>query len=160
MSWRKAMADAPKPGDLAPGFTLKNQDGQDVSLSDYAGKRVVLYFYPKDFTPGCTTEACDFRDLLQARSLKADAVIGISADPPAKHADFAREYSLPFPLLSDPGHEVMSAYGAYGEKQNYGKTVVGVIRSTFVIGPDGRIEQAFTGVKAKGHAARIAAGLA
>ncbi len=154
------MADAPKPGDLAPGFTLKNQDGQDVSLSDYAGKRVVLYFYPKDFTPGCTTEACDFRDLLQARSLKADAVIGISADPPAKHADFAREYSLPFPLLSDPGHEVMSAYGAYGEKQNYGKTVVGVIRSTFVIGPDGRIEQAFTGVKAKGHAARIAAGLA
>ena len=154
------MADAPKPGDLAPGFTLKNQDGQDVSLSDYAGKRVVLYFYPKDFTPGCTTEACDFRDLLQARSLKADAVIGISADPPAKHADFAREYSLPFPLLSDPGHAVMSAYGAYGEKQNYGKTVVGVIRSTFVIGPDGRIEQAFTGVKAKGHAARIAAGLA
>ncbi len=154
------MGEAPKVGEVAPGFTLRDHNGNEVSLSDYAGKRVVVYFYPKDFTPGCTTEACDFRDLIQARSLNADAVLGISADPPAKHADFAREYSLPFPLLSDPDHAVMSAYGAYGEKQNYGKTVIGVIRSTFVVGPDGKIEQAFTGVKATGHAARIAAGLA
>ena len=148
-----------KVGDPAPQFRLKDQNSHLVSLSDFVGKRVVLYFYPKDFTPGCTQEACDFRDIATAGELRADAVIGISPDQPDKHADFALQYSLPFALLSDPDHEVMKSYGAYGEKQNYGKTVIGVIRSTFVISPDQKIEKAFLGVKAKGHAQRVAAAL-
>ena len=150
------MASKLEIGQDAPPFTLLDTSRNPVSLSDFAGKKVVVYFYPKDFTPGCTQEACDFRDLVTAGGLGAEAVIGISPDSPEKHAEFASEYGLPFVLLSDQSHEVMKAYGAYGEKQNYGRTVMGVIRSTFIISADQKIEGAFIGVKAKGHAARIA----
>ena len=147
-------------GDRAPQFALTDQGGRTVTLSDFSGKRVVLYFYPKDFTPGCTQEACDFRDVISTGDFKADAVIGISPDSPEKHAEFIKHYELPFTLLSDPDRSVMKAYGAYGEKQNYGKKVLGVIRSTFVISPDQTIEKVYLGIKAKGHAKRVADALA
>lgn len=147
-------------GDTAPEFALTDHSGAMVALSDFRGKRVVLYFYPKDFTPGCTQEACDFRDAISAGDFKADAVIGVSPDSPEKHAEFAKQYELPFTLLSDPDRSVMKTYGAYGEKQNYGRTVVGVIRSTFVISPDQTIEKIYLGIRAKGHAKRVADALA
>jgi peroxiredoxin Q/BCP len=142
------------PGDPAPGFTLPDADGHPVSLSALHGQRVVVYFYPAAMTPGCTKEACDFRDNLD--SLDAQ-VLGISPDPPAKLAKFRDRDALTFPLLSDPDHAVAAAYGAYGEKKLYGKTTVGVIRSTFVIDADGVIEKAMYGVKATGHVARLLA---
>jgi len=142
------------PGDPAPGFTLPDADGNSISLSALRGTRVIVYFYPAAMTPGCTKEACDFRDNLD--SLDAQ-VIGISPDPPAKLARFRDRDALTFPLLSDPDHAVAAAYGAYGEKKLYGKTTVGVIRSTFVIDADGVIEKAMYGVKATGHVARLLA---
>jgi peroxiredoxin Q/BCP len=142
------------PGDLAPGFTLPDADGNLISLSSLHGTRVIVYFYPAAMTPGCTKEACDFRDNLD--SLDAQ-VLGISPDPPAKLARFRDRDALTFPLLSDPDHAVATAYGAYGEKKLYGKTTVGVIRSTFVIDADGVIEKAMYGVKATGHVARLLA---
>ena len=145
------------PGDPAPEFTLPDADGQPVSLSSYRGQRVIVYFYPAAMTPGCTTEACDFRDSLADLNDAGLAVLGISPDPPAKLAKFRDRDSLTFPLLSDPDHAVLEAYGAYGEKKLYGKTTVGVIRSTFVVGADGKIEQAMYGVKATGHVARLRA---
>ena len=145
------------PGDPAPGFTLPDADGQPVSLSSYRGQRVIVYFYPAAMTPGCTTQACDFRDNLADLNDAGLAVLGISPDPPAKLAKFRDRDSLTFPLLSDPDHAVLEAYGAYGEKKLYGKTTVGVIRSTFVVGADGKIEQAMYGVKATGHVARLRA---
>ena len=145
------------PGDPAPGFTLPDADGHPVSLSSYRGQRVIVYFYPAAMTPGCTTQACDFRDNLADLNDAGLAVLGISPDPPAKLAKFRDRDSLTFPLLSDPGHAVLEAYGAYGEKMMYGKTTVGVIRSTFVIGADGTIERAMYGVKATGHVARLRA---
>jgi peroxiredoxin Q/BCP len=143
------------PGDPAPDFTLPDADGNDVSLSALRGKRVIIYFYPAAMTPGCTKQACDFRD---SRTELTDAgltVLGISPDAPAKLAKFRDRDGLTFPLLSDPDKTVLQAYGAYGEKMLYGKKSVGVIRSTFVVGADGRIEVAQYGVKATGHVARL-----
>jgi peroxiredoxin Q/BCP len=143
------------PGDAAPDFTLPDADGNDVSLSSLRGRRVIIYFYPAAMTPGCTTQACDFRDSLASLAAAGLAVIGISPDNPAKLAKFRDRDGLNFPLLSDPKREVLEEYGAYGEKMMYGKKSVGVIRSTFVVGPDGKIEQAQYGVKATGHVARL-----
>jgi peroxiredoxin Q/BCP len=146
-------------GDRAPAFTLQDHEGNNVSLKDFAGSRVVLYFYPADDTPGCTKEACQFNDELAAfRSLNV-AVIGISPDGAEKHQAFRAKYGLNFTLLSDPNKTVMEKYGAYGEKMMYGKKVLGVIRSTFVVGPRGTIERALYNVRADGHAAKVLAGL-
>jgi thioredoxin-dependent peroxiredoxin len=145
------------PGDPAPDFTLLDADGRQVALSSFRGQRVIVYFYPAAMTPGCTQEACDFRDNLAELNHAGIAVLGISPDPPSKLARFRDKDGLTFPLLSDPDHAVLEAYGAYGEKQLYGKTTVGVIRSTFVIDADGQIEKAMYGVKATGHVARLRA---
>ncbi len=145
----------PAEGDQAPSFTLPDADGNPVSLSDYAGKRVIVYFYPAAMTPGCTTEACDFTAARGALDDAGVTVIGISPDKPDKLAEFRTSSSLDLVLLSDPERSTLEAYGAYGEKQNYGRTVQGVIRSTFVIGPDGRIEKAWRNVKATGHVGRV-----
>ena len=143
------------PGDEAPDFTLPDADGNKVSLSSFRGQRAIIYFYPAAMTPGCTKQACDFRDSLSSLAAASLAVIGISPDGPAKLARFRDKEGLNFPLLSDADRSVLSAYGAYGEKMMYGKTTVGVIRSTFVVGPDGKLEQAQYGVKATGHVARL-----
>jgi thioredoxin-dependent peroxiredoxin len=143
------------PGDLAPAFTLPDQDGTAVSLSSLRGQRVIIYFYPAAMTPGCTKQACDFRDSRKDLSDAGFAVLGISPDSPAKLAKFAEHDGLTFPLLSDPDHDVLSAYGAYGEKMLYGKKIIGVIRSTFVIAADGTVERAYYAVKATGHVARL-----
>ena len=147
------------PGDQAPDFTLPDADGKEVSLSSFRGQQVIVYFYPAAMTPGCTKQACDFRDSLASLAKAGVTVLGISPDQPAKLARFREKESLNFPLLSDPDHAVQQAYGAYGEKKLYGKTVVGVIRSTFVIDPDGKITKAQYGVKATGHVARLRAEL-
>ena len=143
------------PGDPAPDFTLSDADGKQVSLSSYRGQRVIVYFYPAAMTPGCTKQACDFRDNLVVLNHAGIAVLGISPDQPAKLARFREKEGLTFPLLSDPDHAVEEAYGAYGEKKLYGKTTVGVIRSTFVIDADGKISKAMYAVKATGHVARL-----
>ena len=143
------------PGDAAPDFTLPDADGNPVSLSSYRGQRVIVYFYPAAMTPGCTKEACDFRDHLADLSSSDTTVLGISPDKPQKLAKFREKESLTFPLLSDPDHAVEQAYGAYGEKMMYGRKSVGVIRSTFVIDPDGKVAQAYYGVKATGHVDRL-----
>jgi len=142
-------------GDTAPDFTLPDADGTDVSLSSLRGRKVVLYFYPAASTPGCTTQACDFRDNLGVLRDAKLMVVGISPDPPEKLRKFRETHDLPFPLLSDPDHRVLEAYGAWGEKKLYGKTVTGVIRSTVVIDAQGRIEHAFYNVKATGHVAKL-----
>ncbi|WP_293770351.1 thioredoxin-dependent thiol peroxidase [uncultured Corynebacterium sp.] len=142
-------------GDTAPAFALPDADGTTVSLSDFAGQRVVVYFYPRANTPGCTTEACDFRDAFEQLNGSKVAVVGISPDKPAALAKFRDDHDLNFPLLSDPDKTVLHAYGAFGEKKNYGKVVQGVIRSTFVVEPDGTIGLAKYNVKATGHVARI-----
>ncbi len=146
-------------GDPAPDFTLLDADGQPVSLSSYRGQRVIVYFYPAAMTPGCTKEACDFRDNLADLNDAGLTVLGISPDQPAKLAKFRDKEGLTFPLLSDPDRATLEAYGAYGEKKLYGKTIVGVIRSTFVVGADGKIEKALYGVKATGHVDRLRADL-
>ncbi len=144
-------------GDTAPTFSLTDDHGKTVSLSDFAGRRVVVYFYPAAMTPGCTTQACDFRDSLDALHAAGIDVVGVSPDSPDKLAKFRERDHITFPLLSDPDRSVQTAYGAYGEKSLYGKIVQGVIRSTFVVGPDGTLEQAQYNVKAKGHVARLVA---
>jgi peroxiredoxin Q/BCP len=149
-----------EPGDPAPDFTLPDADGNPVQLSSFRGQRVIVYFYPAAMTPGCTTQACDFRDNLAELNGAGITVLGISPDQPAKLAKFRDKEGLTFPLLSDPDHAVLEAYGAFGEKKLYGKTVVGVIRSTFVIDADGKIETAMYGVKATGHVARLRTQLA
>lgn len=143
------------PGDQAPTFTLKDADGQDVSLSDFAGSKVILYFYPAAMTPGCTTQACDFRDSLGSLQAAGYTVLGISKDDPATLKTFEERDALTFPLLSDEDLAVHHAYGAYGEKNSYGKIVTGVLRSTFVLDEDGHIEQALYNVKATGHVASL-----
>ena len=142
-------------GQAAPEFSLLNADGETVSLSDYKGKKVIVYFYPKADTPGCTTEACDFRDSLTEFNGQDVEVVGISPDKPEALKKFTEKYELTFPLLSDADKSVMKAYGAYGEKKNYGKVVEGVIRSTFVVDEQGNIALAKYNVKATGHVARI-----
>jgi peroxiredoxin Q/BCP len=142
-------------GELAPDFTLPDTDGNKVSLSSLRGQRVIIYFYPAAMTPGCTKEACDFRDSLASLAAAGLTVLGISPDSPAKLTKFRDKEGLNFPLLSDTDRRVLEAYGAYGEKMMYGKTSVGVIRSTFVVGPDGTLEHAYYGVKATGHVARL-----
>ena len=142
-------------GDTAPAFTLPDQDGTQVSLSDFAGRKVILYFYPAASTPGCTTQACDFRDSLEPLASAGYVVLGVSKDQPEKLRKFKETEGLTFPLLSDPELEVHKAYGAWGDKQNYGKTIQGTIRSTFVIGEGGEIEHALRNVKATGHVQRV-----
>ena len=146
-------------GDTAPAFSLADATGNTVSLSDYAGQRVLVYFYPRANTPGCTKEACDFRDSLEELNGLNIAVVGISPDKPEALAKFRDDHDLNFPLLSDPDKSVMTAYGAFGEKKNYGKVVQGVIRSTFLVEPDGTIGQTHYNVKATGHVARVMKGL-
>ena len=142
-------------GSPAPAFTLPDQNGHDVSLTDYAGKKVILYFYPAALTPGCTKQACDFRDSLSSLAEAGYVVLGISKDTQAKLQKFEATEALTFPLLSDPELTVHNAYATYGEKSMYGKTVMGVIRSTFVIDETGTIELALYNVKATGHVAML-----
>jgi peroxiredoxin Q/BCP len=142
-------------GDTAPQFTLTDQDGASVSLSDYAGKNVIVYFYPAAMTPGCTTEACDFRDNLNSLAAAGYQVLGVSKDDPATLKKFQEQERLNFPLLSDQDLAVHKAYDAYGEKSLYGKTVTGVLRSTFVLNPDGTVRMPLYNVKATGHVAML-----
>jgi peroxiredoxin Q/BCP len=144
-----------QPGDPAPEFTLTTDSGEPLSLSDLRGGRVILYAYPAAMTPGCTTQACDFRDSLGSLQAAGYQVVGISPDPPAKLARFRDRDGLTFPLLSDPDHAVLAGYGAWGEKKSYGRTITGVIRSTFVLDPEGRIKHAFYHVRATGHVAKL-----
>ncbi|BBY53009.1 thioredoxin-dependent thiol peroxidase [Mycolicibacillus koreensis] len=144
-----------QPGDTAPAFTLPDADGNSVSLADYAGRRVIVYFYPAAATPGCTKQAGDFRDNLRELNAAGLDVVGISPDKPAKLATFRDAEALTFPLLSDPDRTVMTAWGAFGEKKLYGKTVQGVIRSTFLVAEDGTIATAQYNVRATGHVAKL-----
>ncbi|MDX6265887.1 MAG: thioredoxin-dependent peroxiredoxin [Frankiales bacterium] len=143
------------PGDQAPSFSLPDDTGKTVQLSDFTGSKVVLYVYPAAMTPGCTKQACDFRDNLSAFADAGYQVVGLSPDKPEKLAKFREAEGLTFPLLSDVSKETLTAYGAYGEKQLYGKTVVGVIRSTFLLDEKGKVTQALYGVKATGHVAKL-----
>jgi peroxiredoxin Q/BCP len=142
-------------GDTAPAFTLLDDTETKHSLKDFRGRNLVIYFYPAALTPGCTKQACDFRDNLALLDDSDYAVVGISPDKPAKLAKFRETHDLTFPLLSDTDKEVLAAYGAWGEKTMYGKKVTGVIRSTFVVGPKGKIAHAFYNVKATGHVAKL-----
>jgi len=144
-----------QPGDQAPEFTLPTDHGGTLSLADLRGQRVVLYAYPAAMTSGCTTQACDFRDSLDALHAAGLAVVGISPDEPAQLAKFRERDALTYPLVGDPTKETLTAYGAYGEKKLYGKTVTGVIRSTFVIDAQGKVERAMYNVKATGHVAKL-----
>jgi peroxiredoxin Q/BCP len=143
------------PGDPAPDFTLPTDSGDSLALKDLRGRKVVLYAYPAAMTPGCTTQACDFRDSLASLQSAGYEVVGISPDAPAKLAQFRERDAITFPLVSDRDKSVLTAYGAYGEKQLYGKTTIGVIRSTFVIDENGTIERALYNVKATGHVAKL-----
>ena len=149
-----------KEGDRAPDIQVRTDTGEEFRLSDLKGKRVVLYFYPKADTPGCTIEACEFRDDLPAFAKKGAAVVGISPDKPAAQAKFKTKYDLPFTLLADEDKSAAQAYGVWKEKNMYGKKVMGIERTTFLIGKDGKIKRIFTKVKAKGHAAEVLEALA
>ena len=146
-------------GQTAPAFTLTDHTGSPVSLSDFAGRKLIIFFYPAAMTPGCTKEACDFRDSLVRLQRAGYDVVGVSPDKPDKLATFVDKESLTYPLLSDPDRSVMNAYGAYGEKTLYGKKVIGVIRSTIVVGPDGTIALPKYNVKATGHVASLSTAL-
>jgi len=148
-----------KEGDPAPDIELRTDTGETFRLSDLKGKRVVLYFYPKADTPGCTVEACEFRDGIGAFAEKGAAVVGVSPDKPAAQAKFKTRYDLPFTLLADEDKSAAQAYGVWKEKNMYGKKTMGIERTTFVIAPDGKIEKIYGKVKAKGHAAEVLAGL-
>ncbi|MDQ7904717.1 thioredoxin-dependent thiol peroxidase [Phytohabitans sp. ZYX-F-186] len=151
------MPETPRlaPGDMAPDFALPTDTGETLSLKELRGRKVVLYAYPAAMTPGCTKQACDFRDSLASLQASGYEVVGISPDKPAKLAQFRERDALTFPLVSDQDKSVLTAYGAYGEKQLYGKTVTGVIRSTFVLDEEGRVERALYNVKATGHVAKL-----
>ena len=137
-------------GQKAPAFSMRNQDGNTVTLGDYAGKNVVLYFYPKDDTPGCTVEACAFRDEHSALEKKGAVVLGVSGDDEKSHQKFIKKFNLPFPLLVDADHKAAEAYGAWGEKNMYGRKYMGFIRSTFLIGPDGAVKAAWAQGEGRG----------
>ncbi|BCJ51911.1 peroxiredoxin [Actinoplanes sp. NBRC 14428] len=149
------MTERLSPGDPAPEFSLPTDSGDTLTLKDLRGRKVVLYAYPAAMTPGCTTQACDFRDSLGSLQAAGYEVVGISPDTPAKLAKFRERDAITFPLVSDQDKSVLTAYGAYGEKQLYGKTVTGVIRSTFVIDEDGTVQKALYNVKATGHVAKL-----
>ena len=142
-------------GDPAPDFQLQSDSGETVKLSDFRGRPVVLYFYPKDDTPGCTTEACEFRDAYDVYRERGAEVIGVSPDTVASHEKFKSKYQLPFTLLADPDHEVAEKYGVWGERKYAGKTYMGINRSTFVIDPDGKVARAMLGIKPAGHAEEV-----
>ena len=148
-----------KEGDKAPDIRVHTDAGAEFRLSDLKGKRVVLYFYPRADTPGCTVEACEFRDGIKAFAKKGVAVVGISPDKPAAQARFKQKYDLPFTLLADEEKAAAHAYGVWKEKNMYGKKVMGIARTTFVIGPDGKIEKIYGNVKAQGHASQVLAEL-
>jgi Peroxiredoxin len=147
-------------GDPAPPFALKDATGQVVKLADFAGQRVVLYFYPRDNTPGCTKEACAFNAIREELAARKAQVIGVSPDSIASHEKFAAKFGLTFPLLSDPDHVVAEQYGVWQEKKNYGKTYFGIVRTTFIIDEQGRIARIFPNVKVEGHAAQVLQALA
>jgi thioredoxin-dependent peroxiredoxin len=144
-----------KEGDKAPDFTAKDQSGKSISLKDFAGKKLILYFYPKDDTPGCTAEACNLRDNYDALLKKGFKILGVSNDDEKAHNKFITKYSLPFPLIPDTDKKIVNAYGVYGEKSNYGKTYMGIFRTTFVISEKGIIEKVFTKVDTKNHTQQI-----
>ena len=146
-------------GKKAPAFSIPDQTGKKVALKDFKGKTVILYFYPKDMTPGCTTESCDFRDLKSKISRKKAVVLGISKDSVERHQKFIDKYDLNFSLLSDENSDVCEKYGVWQEKNMYGKKFMGIVRTTFVIGPDGKIEKIYNKVKVKGHAEAVLAEL-
>lgn len=148
-----------KAGDKAPAFSLAADGGGKVSLKDLKGKKVVLYFYPKDDTSGCTTEACEFRDSWSAVKAAGAVVLGVSPDSAASHEKFKSKYKLPFTLLADPDHSLAESFGAWGEKSMYGRKYQGVLRSTFIIDEQGRVVTVFPKVKPKGHAAEVLAAL-
>ncbi|MFB7905540.1 thioredoxin-dependent thiol peroxidase [Kitasatospora sp. NPDC056076] len=149
------MTERLQPGDTAPAFSLSDADGNQVSLADHLGRKVIVYFYPKALTPGCTKQACDFTDNLAVLSGAGYDVIGISPDQPEKLGQFREKEDLKVTLLSDPDNKVLEAYAAYGEKQNYGRTYQGVIRSTIVVDEQGKVERALYNVKATGHVAKL-----
>ncbi len=142
-------------GTKAPEFTLTDDQGQEVNLSDFAGKKVVIYFYPKDDTPGCTKEACSFRDNYDAILAKGAVVLGVSADDATSHTKFKTKYELPFHLLSDPEKKMIQAYGAWGEKQMYGKAYEGILRSTVIVDEEGNVAKVFPKVKPEGHGEEV-----
>jgi peroxiredoxin Q/BCP len=146
-------------GDKAPGFSLVSTNGEKIALEDFEGETVVLYFYPKDDTPGCTKEACNFRDNYQDFLDKGATILGISPDSRESHENFSNKYSLPFPLLVDEDHKVAEKYGVWVEKNMYGKIGWGIQRSTFIIGPDGKVKKAFGKVKVDGHSQEVMAAL-
>ncbi|GAA4821791.1 thioredoxin-dependent thiol peroxidase [Streptomyces ziwulingensis] len=149
------MSERLQPGDTAPAFTLQDADGNEVSLADHEGRKVIVYFYPAALTPGCTKQACDFTDNLDVLAGAGYDVLGISPDTPEKLAKFRDTESLKVTLLADPDKQVLDAYGAFGEKKNYGKTYQGVIRSTIVVDEHGKVERALYNVRATGHVAKI-----
>ncbi|MET8827452.1 thioredoxin-dependent thiol peroxidase [Streptomyces sp. NPDC004610] len=149
------MSERLQPGDVAPAFTLPDADGNDVALADHKGRKVIVYFYPAALTPGCTKQACDFTDNLDVLAAAGYDVIGISPDAPEKLAKFREKEHLRVVLAGDPDKSVIEPYGAYGEKKNYGKTYLGVIRSTVVVDEEGKVERAFYNVRATGHVAKI-----
>ena len=146
-------------GQKAPAFSAVDQNGITRSSDEFSGSKLVVYFYPRAFTPGCTTESCDFRDRHDVLSERGYTILGVSPDTPDKLAEFRKEYELPFDLLSDPDHSMSKAFGAYGLKKNYGKEYEGIIRSTFLIDDAGVVEEAMYNVRAKGHAERVTSGL-
>ncbi len=142
-------------GDMAPDFTGLNEHGEEIKLSDYRGKKLILFFYPKDNTPGCTAEACNLRDNFDLLKERGFELLGVSPDSQRKHQNFISKFELPFPLIADTEHEVLKLYGAWGEKQMYGKTYEGVLRTTFIIDEEGKITKIFKKVKTKAHTEQI-----
>ncbi len=149
------MSEMPKPGQVAPDFELPSDRGEKIRLSDFRGKKVVLYFYPKDMTSGCTKEACSFRDNYPQYEEQGAVILGVSPDSPQSHVRFKSKYNLPFLLLSDEDHKVAEQYGVWGEKQMYGRAYQGILRTTFVIDEDGKIAKVFTKVKPEGHGEEV-----
>jgi peroxiredoxin Q/BCP len=144
-----------EPGQPAPPFTATDHEGNPVSLDDFSGENLVLYFYPKAFTPGCTTQACDFTERYETFARAGYQIAGVSPDKPQRLAKFREEYDVPYPMISDPDHVVAEAYGAWGTKKNYGKEYQGIIRSTIMIDPEGTVSNAWYNVRAKGHADKL-----